>query len=50
MHLVWHIQLPKRQRIGLLVIFGAGFLYVLPLSASLVYKMNRVIFLGFDCP
>lgn len=26
MRMVWKTQLPKRQRIGLLIIFGAGFL------------------------
>lgn len=28
MHMVWNVQLPVRQRVGLLIIFGAGFLYV----------------------
>ncbi len=28
MQMVWQVQLPKRQRIGLIIIFGAGFLYV----------------------
>jgi len=30
MKMVWEVQLPKRQRIGLVTIFGAGFLYFSP--------------------
>ncbi|KAE9379385.1 hypothetical protein N431DRAFT_434387 [Stipitochalara longipes BDJ] len=39
MHMVWNVQLPKRQRVGLLIIFAAGFLVCVAGALRLYYSI-----------
>ncbi|KAH8778273.1 hypothetical protein F5882DRAFT_440670 [Hyaloscypha sp. PMI_1271] len=40
MHMVWNVQLPVRQRVGLLIIFGAGFLVCVAGALRLYYSIT----------
>jgi hypothetical protein len=52
MRMVWNTQLPKGKRIGLLLIFAVGFLYVFhfkpPPPFSQAQKQNHVVRLGHN--